>query len=252
MPGRLDARGSVVLVLFEGARSALAECKSVDEVRDWADRSAATQAYARMAKDKSLEVDAAEIRIRAERRLGEMLAEQKRTVGFSTGARGIGTSAVPSENHTPTLAEVGINKKLSARAQRIAAVPAAEFEAEVDQWRERVSAEGERVVARLESSGVDWVDALQRQSDPKPPTDDETDDRAETLRDLELDLAALQRIVDADDKLAAAWDEAKVAMAKLEQLERLYQGKCNELEEMTRVAAKWQRKCVALEKAARS
>jgi hypothetical protein len=50
-------------------------------------------------------------RARAERRLGLMLAEQKRTVGMNTGARGIGTSAVPTENRTPTLADVGIDKK---------------------------------------------------------------------------------------------------------------------------------------------
>ena len=41
----------------------------------------------RMAKDKTLEVDAAEIRIRAERRLGELIAAQKAGPGLAKGVR---------------------------------------------------------------------------------------------------------------------------------------------------------------------
>jgi hypothetical protein len=36
-------------------------------------------------QNKKLEIDAAEFRLCAERRLGEMLVEQKRTVGLSSG-----------------------------------------------------------------------------------------------------------------------------------------------------------------------
>ena len=46
--------------------------------------------------------------------MGERLAETPK----NKGAMGIGTSAVPKENHTPTLADMGINKKLSARSQK--------------------------------------------------------------------------------------------------------------------------------------
>ena len=57
------------------------------------------------------------------RRLGEMLDEQKRTVGLNQGAatKGVGKAgrnAVPQENRVATLAEVGIDKKLSSRAQK--------------------------------------------------------------------------------------------------------------------------------------
>ena len=71
----------------------------------------ALRAYAHQAKNRQLEIDAAEIRMRAERRLGEMLREQPK----NTGARRIGTSAVPQEGRTPTLADAGIDKKLSSR-----------------------------------------------------------------------------------------------------------------------------------------
>ena len=58
-------------------------------------------------------------------RVGELIRAQKETVGLNTGARGIGTSAVPKENRTPTLADAGIDKKLSSRAQKLRIVDVA-------------------------------------------------------------------------------------------------------------------------------
>lgn len=142
------------LIRYEAACHALAECKAIDEVKTWHDKAAAMQAYGRMAKDKTLEVDAAEIRIRAERRLGELIAQQKETVGLQAGARGIGKKVEFQEGTPlPTLADAGIDKKLSSRAQKMAAVPEAEFEKEVGDWRDRVKAEGARVTTRLEKAG---------------------------------------------------------------------------------------------------
>lgn len=158
---------SGALVKYDAACRALSECKAVDEVKTWADKAAAMQAYGRMAKDKTLEVDAAEIRLRAERRLGELLAAQKAGSGLNKGGRpektGASKEPVSGSRETgaskepvfsaPTLAQAGIDKKLSSRAQKLAAVPESEFEAEVKEWRGRVSAEGARVSARLEAAG---------------------------------------------------------------------------------------------------
>ena len=52
------------------------------------------------------------------RRLGEMIDEQKRTVGLNQGMLLRGTSEEPRDTR-PTLAEVGIDKKLSSRAQKL-------------------------------------------------------------------------------------------------------------------------------------
>ncbi len=68
------------------------------------------------AKDKSLEIDANEIRMRAERRLGEMISVLKRTVGLNPGNRLRGSSEEPRDNR-PTLAESGIDKNLSSGGQ---------------------------------------------------------------------------------------------------------------------------------------
>lgn len=63
---------------------------------------------------------AAEIRMRAERRLGELIKAQKETVGLNPGTRPSrehgGTMQAPPS--IPTLAEIGIDKRLSSWAQR--------------------------------------------------------------------------------------------------------------------------------------
>lgn len=92
--------------------------------------------------NRQLEIDAAEIRIRAERRLGELLIEQKATVGLATGVRMAGRDAIggavvePPKDNRPTLADIGVDKKLSSHAQKVAAIPKAEFEGIVGQWRD--------------------------------------------------------------------------------------------------------------------
>ena len=74
---------------------------------------------------------ATEIKVRAERRAGEMLAQMPK----ATGAKGIGTSAVLHEDRTQplTLAELDISKNESSRWQKLAAIPEAEFDAAVVQ-----------------------------------------------------------------------------------------------------------------------
>jgi hypothetical protein len=58
-----------------------------------------------------LEVDAAEIRIRAERRVGELIAAQKESVGLNVGKRGDrGPRSAPRSDSRPTLADAGIDK----------------------------------------------------------------------------------------------------------------------------------------------
>ena len=208
------------LIRYDAAVRALAECKAVDEVKDWHDKAAAMQAYGRIAKDKALETDAAEIRIRAERRLGEMLASQKAAGGLNTGAKGIGKSAVPIGNRTPTLAEAGIDKKLSARAQKLAAVPESQFEAEVGEWRDRVSAEGVRVTARLEAAGEAAIAATPSKPVEKPeaPANDlqaKHDDLKDRYDDLVLSAKELADQVQTLDAIKAGETEVAKEMNRL-------------------------------------
>lgn len=141
------------LIKYEAACRALAEAKTTDEVKEIRNQAEAMRAYARQAKNKQLEIDAAEIRWRAERRLGEIIRAQKETVGLHEGGRPAKTGSSPAPVSVPTLADAGIDKKLSSRAQKIAAIPEAEFEGAMGEWRERVSQEGARVEMRLLREG---------------------------------------------------------------------------------------------------
>ena len=75
------------------------------------------QAYAKQAKDKQMEADAWEIRKRAEHRLGEMMEEQRETVGLNEGGRPK-TGSRDDPVSKPTLADAGIDKHLADRARR--------------------------------------------------------------------------------------------------------------------------------------
>lgn len=116
------------LTKYDAARSALSEAHRVDEVKDIRDKAIALAAYARQAKDTAMVEWVTEIKVRAERRLGEMLREQKATVGMAPAGRPkIGSDEEPISS-VPTLAQVGIDKKLSSRAQALAAMPEEHFE----------------------------------------------------------------------------------------------------------------------------
>jgi N6-adenosine-specific RNA methylase IME4 len=158
------------LALYTKACQALAEAKTVDEVKGIRDKASAMRVYAQQAKNRQLEVDAAEIRMRAERRLGEMLRQQKETTGLNPGGRPTKTGANKEPVYAPPLADAGIDKKLSARAQKMAAVPEDKFEGMLDEWRDRVEKENERVTTNLLREG-ERVQRDEKLEQPAIPAD---------------------------------------------------------------------------------
>jgi N6-adenosine-specific RNA methylase IME4 len=127
--------------LYDTARRSLAEAKTLNEVKSIRDKALAMQTYARMAKDKTLEADAAEMRLLAERRVGEMIEAQKKTVGLNTGSRGRRVS------EKPTLADSGIDKNLANKARTLAAMSDKQFEGVVDKTRKAVNKASKTAVA---------------------------------------------------------------------------------------------------------
>jgi DNA methylase len=134
------------LRLYDSACRAVAEAKSVDEVKNIRDQAMAVQLYAEQAKNKSLEADAAEIRERAEYRLGEMLAAQREAGLLNPGTRligggdGAGGFVINPPAELPTLKELGIGKALANKARKLFALPEATFEKALNERRHQILA----------------------------------------------------------------------------------------------------------------
>jgi N6-adenosine-specific RNA methylase IME4 len=124
-----------ILVRYDAACRALAEAKQVDEVKDIRDKAVAMQVYAKQAKDRTLIEDATEIRMRAERRAGELLREMEKNKGARSQLRGDvrvgGRAPTPPTDPTPKLADLGVTKTQSSRWQRLADLDGEMFESRV-------------------------------------------------------------------------------------------------------------------------
>lgn len=128
------------LAKYDAARAALAEAKSVDEVLNVRDEAERLKLYARQAKDRGLVADAMEIQMCGERRLGEILKAAK-DVGQIGAGRPRKTEENPSEPEAfsrVTLADAGIDHKLSMKAQRLAEVSTEQFDATIAKAREKI------------------------------------------------------------------------------------------------------------------
>ena len=135
------------LAKYDAARYALSVAVEVDEVKDIRDKAAAMAAYARQAQDKELLQWATEIKVRAERRAGQMLAEME----LKPGVKSIGNVAVPIPQ---TLDEIGISKNQSSRWQKLAAVSNEKFEEAVSAAKEVAGEVTTAYLLKVEKMGV--------------------------------------------------------------------------------------------------
>ena len=145
------------LALYEHAREAIAAAVNFDEVTKIRSDAERAKAYARIAKDRKLAADAQEIIARAERKLGILLRKVKESGQLSQGGRPSERSNLsepetssdgePVFDQTPfTLAELGISKKLSMRAQQLAELDEGIFENSITATREKILAADAAVV----------------------------------------------------------------------------------------------------------
>lgn len=146
-------RDDPVALLEQGCR-VLADAVAADEALRVRAVAGAAEAYARQAKlGREAENMAAELRVRAERRAGELLRES-----VATGERhtGHGDQKSGSQPATPKLQDLGISKDESSRYQKLAAVPAPAFEKYVAEQKatgERITSTGARNAAVVRTLG---------------------------------------------------------------------------------------------------
>lgn len=115
------------LTRYDIARQALVDCVRIDIAKDVRDKTVAVTVYARAAGDRELEANAVELRQRATRKLSELVIADKAVGRIAEGRpRKNGTGEEPFSR--VRLKELGLDKKLSVFAQRLARMPAADFE----------------------------------------------------------------------------------------------------------------------------
>ena len=136
---------TTALTKYDAACKYIAEAATVDEVKHFHDEAAAIAAYARQAKNRELEAQCVEIRMRATRRLGELKREQKRTVGLNSGGLRRGVSDTPRDER-PTLESQGIHKNLAKQARTLGDLPEEKFESRVAEAREAALGVVDKVV----------------------------------------------------------------------------------------------------------
>lgn len=146
------------LALYESAKEALAAAVRIDEVVDIRNDADRARAYAKIARDRRLQADAAELVARAERKLGILLRRAKNGGLLSQGGRPAersnltepetGADGEPVFDHTPfTLSDIGVDKKLSSRAQKLAGLGEDDFESVVTVRREQILSSDAPVVS---------------------------------------------------------------------------------------------------------
>lgn len=115
------------LILWDRAKQAIEEARTVDEVKDIRDKAEAFRMYAKQAHESlELQNKIAEIKLRCERRIGEMTREMPK-------AQGARTDLTSSHDVTKkkALKDAGFNKMQASRFEAIASLPEETFEAHV-------------------------------------------------------------------------------------------------------------------------
>lgn len=132
------------LALYERMCTAIAECSRVDEAKDIRDKAQALEAYYRQARNLDAEREAANVRLRAERRVGELLkdlaraAPEERSPGRPAGNTSDDVTNFQSISeqarcHGPSpyaqaLADQGMSRQAAHRFQALADIPQERFE----------------------------------------------------------------------------------------------------------------------------
>lgn len=258
-----------VVVSLQRASTALAEARTIQQTKKILDVAAAAEVYARRQHlGEEIADQATAIKVEALRKLGEMLRaapKAKGTAGTGDANIGRGTTggvkAPPPVDGPPTLTELGLTKRESAVAQKLAALPEEAFEqvrdghttitkaiAAVEASKPKPTVATPRPQPEKEPSAVTTTTA-NALDEAGAPSDDELADAERAQID---DAERVRLILESDDAVATL--SAKVAQqaAQIRILESRVRGLINEKDEAVKLAKSWRAKLDKLERAQRA
>jgi hypothetical protein len=141
------------LTRYDAACLALSAAVTADEVMSVHLSAKAIEAVGRVANNLDLELNARKLRVRAEVRLGEMLDEGERT-GIISSHGGNNRKTEQGAESEPcsraTLKQIGIDKKLSARARKLNGIGARAVEGMLTRMEQESRAGGRMVTNVIE------------------------------------------------------------------------------------------------------
>lgn len=239
-----------VIVSMKRASTALAEAKTIQQTKKILDVAHAAEIYAKRQHlgEEAMDI-ALSIKVEALRKLGEMLQVAPKNVG----AKG---SAVPNRNRanldaTPTLEELGLTKKESAVAQKLAALPEKDFE----QVREGHVTVAKAIAAVNQTKPAAPAKVAPAEPPPVEPEDEYTDldaahDQIEGLQSM-LAVASMGNAPDEDKEMAKSLiaelrAEIKTLRATLKAVTQSRDSLMNELAQVKRQCMAQQRELKSL------
>jgi methylase of polypeptide subunit release factors len=157
------------LAQYGTACTLLAQATQVEQVLAIRDEIEHVRLYAKQIRDQALLTEAQVFQLKVERRLGEVIMAAKSVGHFSEGRpKKNGSNSEPFPG--ATLTEVGVDKKLSSRAQKLSALADDAFERLEQTIRERIASRhaepinGARALMGSRQEAIDSLDYF-----PTPP-----------------------------------------------------------------------------------
>lgn len=120
---------------YDLAVAAVAQARTTDEVQAWEDKAAAMREYARRIRDRSVEIDMAEIKARCRRRRGEILRELKTRGLLREGKPSRETVMEAGQLPPVSLDDLDITRNESSDAQKVASIEGDAFERLIERCR---------------------------------------------------------------------------------------------------------------------
>jgi N6-adenosine-specific RNA methylase IME4 len=152
-PSKLNSNPpqATALVPWDNARRALSEARTMYEAKSIRDVAVAMEVWAKQAKNHEMEADAIALRMNASRKLGQLMAAQKETVGLAKGGKPYqGKSTGLAKNPVATLAMQGVDKTLAHQARLLWALDDVTFENKVQDARRSAGRVFRRLVRKVE------------------------------------------------------------------------------------------------------